>query len=204
MAVDIPERDYKYIQGLAYKVSVRSFSYIELDDLIQEGVVAYLAQRKKYDPNKNDFFFGFAFKRVYGAMLDYVAKNSVNKYKTVRNITTKSESSIISAPENVEDYHVDTDAEEDLIDMLFREQVMDKFMEYTESLTELEKSVLFSYFVVGDSMVKIAQDYKIARLRIKSILINCVSYLKRRFDKDNITVDLNLVELSRYDIRQSQ
>ena len=83
---NIPEKDYNNIVGLAKKYWLRSFAYVDLDDLIQEGALAYLTELKKYDEERNDYFFGFAYKRIVGAMLDYIASVSIYGAATVRNI----------------------------------------------------------------------------------------------------------------------
>lgn len=47
---------------------------VELDDLIQEGIVGLLQSLEKYNPNKGVSFYSFAVKRIKGAMLDYLRK----------------------------------------------------------------------------------------------------------------------------------
>lgn len=47
---------------------------VELDDLIQEGIVGLLQSLEKYNPSKGVSFYSFAVKRIKGAMLDYLRK----------------------------------------------------------------------------------------------------------------------------------
>ena len=101
---DIPEKDLNYIKGLAGKVYVKSFMGVEYDDLLQEGLLAYLKLRQKYDETKNDFYMGFAYKRVYGAMLDWVGKQAYNKGKAVRKTIKEPDYKVVPAPENLELY----------------------------------------------------------------------------------------------------
>ncbi|AEH50791.1 sigma-70 family RNA polymerase sigma factor [Pseudothermotoga thermarum] len=47
---------------------------VELDDLIQEGVLALIAAIRRYDPKKGVNIHRYAIKRVKGAMYDYLRK----------------------------------------------------------------------------------------------------------------------------------
>jgi len=197
----IPKKDYKYIEGLAFNIYIKSFAYISKEDLIQEGVLAYLAEKKKYDSTKNDYFMGYAYKRIRGAMLDYVARNSVDKYKTVRKAKdrTTKESCIVPAPENVEMYHISNEEVDELLEEMHREEVYEIFQEYLESLTELEKVILYGYFVEGKSMLQIGKEVQVGRLKIKLILVNCVNFLKRKLDSAGASGEVDLKSISRWD-----
>ncbi len=193
MSIEIPEKEMTQIKGLAYKVWKRSFSGIELDDLIQEGVLAYLKSYQKWEEDKSDYFMGFAYKRIYGAMLDYVARQSYSGKATVRPSFKEPETYVVPAPENLEEYHVQDD---DIIHELEAEEVKRKFFEYVESLTILEKTILYLYFVDGVSMIRIGEIVHVNRLKIKTILNSCISYLKRRYGLD-YEQEVDLTRLSR-------
>ncbi|KAF2956473.1 FliA/WhiG family RNA polymerase sigma factor [Marinitoga sp. 38H-ov] len=47
---------------------------VELDDLIQEGIIGLMQSLDKFDPSKGVTFYSFAIKRIRGAMLDYLRK----------------------------------------------------------------------------------------------------------------------------------
>jgi RNA polymerase sigma factor (sigma-70 family) len=198
----IPKRDYNHIKGIAYKVWSKSFSYISIEDLTQEGVIAYLEGKSKYNPEKNDYFMGFIYKRVKGAMLDYVAKNSVGKSHTVR-VSKREEgketnrSKIVPAPENVEMYHVNDCAEDELIDILYREQAREKFFDTLERFNDLEKYILVKYFVEGMSLKEIGAEVKIDRSKIKQIIVACVQFIRRRFNISEKDVNFNFIGSAR-------
>jgi len=176
----IPKSDYNNIKGLAYNIWRKSFSYISLEDLIQEGAMAYLKEKKKYDKTKNNYFMGYAYKRVKGAMLDFVAKNSINGAGTVRSRKT-DKGRLVSAPEGVENYHVNEDAEDELIEMLYKEEIFEAFLEYLEALTPSEKFILVEYFVKGNSLKATGAKSGEDRSRVKIIITACVSFLRDRF-----------------------
>ena len=179
---EIPEKDYNNIIGLAKKYWLRSFSYIELDDLIQEGAMAYLKERKKYDATKNTYFFGYAYKRVVGAMLDYIASNSIYGASTVRNIEPNPKSVVVTMPAEYEERGMSY--EDELVADVERERLYEMFVEYTLEMTELEREVLKLYFIKNMSMVAIGLDVGIGRLKIKRILVTCITYLKKRYGTD--------------------
>ncbi|HOB15869.1 MAG TPA: FliA/WhiG family RNA polymerase sigma factor [Defluviitoga sp.] len=47
---------------------------VELDDLIQEGIIGLLQSYRKFDPKKGASFNTYATKRIKGAMIDYLRK----------------------------------------------------------------------------------------------------------------------------------
>ena len=47
---------------------------VQLDDLIQEGVLALLSAVRRYDPTRGSNIYSFAVKRIKGAMYDYLRK----------------------------------------------------------------------------------------------------------------------------------
>ena len=177
---DIPEKDYNNIIGIAKKYWLRSFSYIDLDDLIQEGVIAYLTELKKYDETKNTYFFGYAYKRIAGAMLDFIASNSVYGASTVRNIEPSRNSKIVIMPAEFEERG--QSYEDELIAGVERERLYEMFEHYLQDMTTLEREVLRLYFVKNKSMVAIGIEVNIGRLKIKRILVTCVTFLKKRYD----------------------
>jgi len=137
--MDIPKEDYEKIKGLAGKVYLRSFSGVEYDDLLQEGVLAYLKAKKRYDKNKNDFFMGYVYKRVYGAMLDWVGKQAYNKGKAVRKTIKEPDYKVVPAPENVEIYATEN---QNIERLLLQEDITNILVEY---FTVFEIKLLFEY-----------------------------------------------------------
>lgn len=67
---------------------------VELDDLIQEGLIALLQTIEKYNPRMGASFKTYAYTRIRGAMLDYLRKLDFLP-KTVRQDMKKLEASIL-------------------------------------------------------------------------------------------------------------
>ncbi len=62
------------IKAIAISLKSSLPENVELDDLIQEGLIGLLNVRERYDPMRGASFFTFAMKRVRGAMYDYLRK----------------------------------------------------------------------------------------------------------------------------------
>lgn len=176
---EIPEQDYKNIVGLAKKYALRSFSYIDVNDLIQEGCLAYIKGLDKYDFDKNDYYMGFIYKRVVGAMLDYIASQSIHGASTVRNIEPAQKVTTTNI-DGVSDM-LSTDNENEMLEEVDAENLFKRFHDYISDLTELEKAILVGYFVQKKSMVKLGEELSISRLKIKRIINTCIGYFKRKY-----------------------
>ncbi|MEN3042049.1 MAG: FliA/WhiG family RNA polymerase sigma factor [Fervidobacterium sp.] len=62
------------IAKMARELKINLPDNVELDDLIQEGVIALLQAVDKYDPRYGATFKTFVYTRIKGAMLDYLRK----------------------------------------------------------------------------------------------------------------------------------
>ena len=60
------------VKGMAFRLKERLPSSIDYMDLSAIGTEELIKLARRYDVNLNDSFWGYAKKRVYGAMLDYL------------------------------------------------------------------------------------------------------------------------------------
>lgn len=60
------------VRAMAYRLKERLPSSVDVSDLIGCGVEEMIKLARRYDKEQNDSFWGFAHKRVYGAMLDFL------------------------------------------------------------------------------------------------------------------------------------
>ena len=174
--IDITEEEFNQIKGIAYKVYERSFAGIEFDDLLQEGLLAYTIMKKKYNKEKNDYFMGFAYKRIYGAMLDWVAKYSLNKGAAVRKKVSAKDYKIAATPENYEALHYDFGKQEEIAekDDLYRE--VERFF---CGLSDYEKFIIYYIIYLGYSIKAIEEDITNFKLdKAKLIATNLMYKLK--------------------------
>ena len=66
--------DMKKIRRIAGKYSGLCGRAYTLDDLVSEGCIGYMQAQERYNPNANDSLWGFAARRVKGAMIDFLRK----------------------------------------------------------------------------------------------------------------------------------
>jgi len=60
------------VKAMAYRLKERLPSSVDLNDLNSIGTEELIKLARRYDPEKNDSFWGYAKTRVYGSMLDYL------------------------------------------------------------------------------------------------------------------------------------
>lgn len=60
------------VRAMAYRLKERLPSSVDVNDLISIGVEEMIKLSRRYDKELNDSFWGYAKKRVYGSMLDYL------------------------------------------------------------------------------------------------------------------------------------
>jgi len=178
---DIPKDDYDKIKGLAGKVYRKSFASIEYDDLLQEGVLAYLKAKKRYDKSKNDFLFGYAYKRVYGAMLDWVGKHAYNKGKAVRKTIKEPDYKVVPAPENVELYAINDDKELDRL--LLQDDVV---MILMNRFTIFEVKLVFEYLQDSNNCFKEFNSFFKTKRDMINLVTNILTELKEMLDNEDV------------------
>ncbi|ABX32107.1 RNA polymerase, sigma 28 subunit, FliA/WhiG [Petrotoga mobilis SJ95] len=72
---------------------------IELEDLIQEGIIGLLQSYKRYNPEKGTSFYTYALKRIKGSMYDYLRRIDWLP-KDVRSLVKKYEDLIYECKDN--------------------------------------------------------------------------------------------------------
>ena len=60
------------VKAMAYRLKERLPSSVEFNDLVSVGYEELVKLSHRYDSKKNDNFWGYAKKRIYGSMLDFL------------------------------------------------------------------------------------------------------------------------------------
>ena len=60
------------VKAMAHRLKERLPSSVEFNDLVSIGYEELVKLSNRYDPKKNDNFWGYAKKRIYGSMLDFL------------------------------------------------------------------------------------------------------------------------------------
>ncbi|MHB1946992.1 MAG: sigma-70 family RNA polymerase sigma factor [Gammaproteobacteria bacterium] len=79
------------VRKIALYIKRRLPSHIELDDLLQAGLVGLLEAREHFKPGSGATFVTFASIRIRGAIIDYLRKNSWVSRETIKNMRMVSE-----------------------------------------------------------------------------------------------------------------
>jgi len=83
------------VRAMSFRLKERLPSSIDVNDLIAIGVEEMVKLSRRYDVTRNDSFWGYAKKRVYGSMLDYlrsldvVSRNNRRLIKAIELETSK-------------------------------------------------------------------------------------------------------------------
>jgi len=72
---------------------------IEVEDLIQEGIIGLLQSYKRYNPNKGTAFYTYALKRIKGSMFDYLRRIDWLP-KDIRSLVKRYEDLIYESKDN--------------------------------------------------------------------------------------------------------
>ena len=60
------------VKNMAYKMKMRLPSSVDVEDLVAVATEELIKVARRYDPKKNDNFWGYVKQRVQGSMLDYL------------------------------------------------------------------------------------------------------------------------------------
>ncbi|ANQ54325.1 RNA polymerase sigma70 [Thermosipho sp. 1063] len=88
-----------YVRRIAYDLKKNLPHNVEVDDLIQEGLIGLLQAVERFDPKKGSKLRSYLLTRVKGAMYDYLRKidwmpkNLRHEVKIVENAISKTENS---------------------------------------------------------------------------------------------------------------
>lgn len=79
------------VKKIALHIKRRLPSHVELDDLLQSGLIGLLEARKNYKPNMGTTFETFASIRIRGAIIDSLRKSSWVSRETIKNMRKMSD-----------------------------------------------------------------------------------------------------------------
>ncbi len=80
------------VRAMSFRLKERLPSSVDVNDLISIGIEEMVKLSRKYDVEQNDSFWGYAKKRVYGSMLDYLRSLDVvsrNNRRLIKAIDTE-------------------------------------------------------------------------------------------------------------------
>lgn len=71
----IDVKDYlPFVKQIAFSIKRRLPRHVDVNDLISAGSVGLMQAANKFDPNRGVDFKAYAYRRIYGSIMDYVRK----------------------------------------------------------------------------------------------------------------------------------
>jgi RNA polymerase sigma factor for flagellar operon FliA len=141
------------VKAMAFRLKERLPSSVDFSDLSAIGTEELIKLARRYDENLNDSFWGYAKKRVYGAMLDYLRSLDI--------LSRASRKLVKQIDYAVEEYRLTHDQEpsdEELAEML--DEDVDKIHEARIASNIYTVMPLHDQLQVGDEGAALAQIEK--------------------------------------------
>jgi len=105
---DLIKCNYQLVKKIAWHLHGRVQSIIDVEDLIQIGMIGLISAAKNYTPVKNASFSSYASLRIKGEIVDYLRKNSslcrstIKMKKLAENATENLNKKLGREPDSVE------------------------------------------------------------------------------------------------------
>lgn len=177
------------LRALAFRLKERLPSSIDVNDLISIGIEEMIKLASRYEKEQNNSFWGFAKKRVYGAMLDYLRSLDVmsrNNRKIIKDIDTL-----------IDEYY-----------QKYEEEPDDKYLAQrlnleVEKVKEVRQAHAVSYVLPLDEQVNCyAEDNTLEKIEKQALLDKVSEVLETLKEREQLIIqlyyyeELNLKEIS--------
>jgi len=158
------------VKAMAYRLKERLPSSVDFADLSAIGTEELIKLARRYDENLNDSFWGYAKKRVYGAMLDYLRSLDI-----LSRASRKLVKAIDYAIENYRITHEEEPTDKELAEIL--EEDIDKIHEARIASNIYTVMPLHDQLQVGDEGAALAQ---IEKEELVEVIKNVLATYKER------------------------
>jgi len=158
------------VKAMAFRLKERLPSSIDFMDLSAIGTEELIKLARRYDEKLNDNFWGYAKKRVYGAMLDYLRSLDI--------LSRASRKLVKAIDYAVEEYrltHEEEPTDEELAEML--DESVEKVHDARIASTIYTVMPLHDQLQVGDEGAALAQ---VEREELVDVIKNILSSFKER------------------------
>ncbi len=177
------------LRAMAFRLKERLPSSIDVNDLIGVGVEEMIKLSSRYDKEQNDSFWGYARKRVNGAMLDYLRSLDVmsrNNRKIIKDIDAA-----------LDEYYQEHECEPD------DEYLAKKLDLNVEKIKEVRTAHSISYTLPLDEQIELYnEDDTLEKLEKERLLEKINEILEDLKERDQLIIqlyyyeELNLKEIS--------
>ncbi len=173
-------KDYTpLVRSIAFQLSSTLPDFIQLDDIIQSGIIGLVEAYNNYDPSKGAVFATYARIRIRGAMIDELrrgdwAPRSVHRSSRALNQAIHKLESLRGAPCSLHDLALELQLPIDEVSKIIQNTHGKTILSYEDSSLENEQ---FSSNLFGDSLSPL--DSALLSQH-KSILSECLRHLPER------------------------
>ena len=157
------------VKSIALQVRGVYSSFAQVDDIINEGVLALVGAVDKFDPDKGIKFETFVSKRIRGAVID-LANTALCNLLSLDSLFDDQDQGGVDVADSV-----GTGRPED---SLLRQELLDTLTDGIASLRENEQMVVSLYYRKNLSMKEIAQVMEVSEPRISQIHSRAIQKLK--------------------------
>ena len=182
-----------YVKRIVHRIAVHLPSTIDIDDLMNVGVIGLIQAVDRYDPSRDNKFMTYAVFRIKGAVLselrsrDFLSRSNRRKIRDLENACTKLEQKL---GREVDDLEI---AEELGIDVeqVYRTKQMSSisFISFEELgfSSRDEKEKLLSYLIDND-------DNALTLTRLKELKEAVAKAIEQLPEKEKLVISLYYLE----------
>jgi RNA polymerase sigma factor for flagellar operon FliA len=182
-----------YVKRIVHRIAVHLPSTIDIDDLMNVGVIGLIQAVDRYDPSRDNKFMTYAVFRIKGAVLselrsrDFLSRSNRRKIRDLENACLKLEQKL---GREVDDFEVATELGVD-VEQVYRTKQMSSisFISFEELgfSSRDEKEKLLSYLVDND-------DDAMTLTRLKELKEALARAIENLPEKERLVISLYYIE----------
>ena len=182
-----------YVKRIVHRIAVHLPSTIDIDDLMNVGVIGLIQAVDRYDPSRDNKFMTYAVFRIKGAVLselrsrDFLSRSNRRKIRDLENACLKLEQKL---GREVDDFEVANELGVD-VEQVYRTKQMSSisFISFEELgfSSRDEKEKLLSYLVDND-------DDAMTLTRLKELKEALARAIENLPEKERLVISLYYIE----------
>ena len=182
-----------YVKRIVHRIAVHLPATIDIDDLMNVGVIGLIQAVDRYDPSRDNKFMTYAVFRIKGAVLselrsrDFLSRSNRRKIRDLENACFKLEQKL---GREVDDFEVANELGID-VEQVYRTKQMSSisFISFEELgfSSRDEKEKLLSYLVDKD-------DDAMTLTRLKELQVALARAIEQLPEKEKLVISLYYIE----------
>ena len=200
------------LRAMAFRLKERLPAHIDVSDLIGAGLEEMVKLSRKYDKEQNDSFWGYAQKRVYGAMLDFlrgldvVSRSDRTLVKSIEALVNEYFNKFECEPDDVYiagklgievekvsearnvvavlniDDQMELMSEENTLERVEKEDLIEKITQILNEFEERDQLIVQLYYYEELSLKEISEILQITESRISQIHKRLMEKIRKKLE----------------------